>query len=244
MSEEDEDRKQEIENLKYSYNQTMDIFRMNNDNYFKRIQVIMVVLQAGLFVAFMRLVSPIPSSWNNFPMPIIVTVLGAFIAVLWIVFMDKQKQYLELLKRHLRNLEMEFKSRNVPLDYFTIESAVAFKDIEEEIVQKINEDIKGKEIKMDSNGNYYVSFKWSGHRYPDSKKQIQSKRAIEVQWFAKYAQRVGIGKYNVHEIDNVKGGLVKTEEWLSKGTFWFWSILFILLIGWLIYCQLYPPSCC
>ncbi len=37
--------KEEIDCLKYSYERTLDMFRLNNDNYFKRVQIIMMAFK-------------------------------------------------------------------------------------------------------------------------------------------------------------------------------------------------------
>ena len=202
-------KEEEVKNLKYSYNKALDIFKILNDNYLKRVQIIMVALQAGLFIALMRLLSPLPDSWREFPLPIIVTIIGILLSIIWYKLQNKQMQYLELMKRYLRNLEIAFAKSEVPMDYFNIESALSY-HITEEKVEKLKTKIlkKEKEISTENKEDRHVYFKRSEDRYPDEK-----------------------------DSGNMLGGLVQWESWLGKGGLWFWPILFVSLIVWLFYCR-------
>ncbi|GAX60922.1 phage shock protein A [Candidatus Scalindua japonica] len=205
--------KEKRENLQYSYNRTLDIFKIANDNYLKRVQIIMVALQTGLFIALMRLLSPLPDSWKDFPLPIIVTIIGILLSTLWNGLHNKQIQYLELMKRYLRNLESELAESKVPMDYFNIESALSY-HITEVKVEKIKTKIIGKEIRTENEKDRHVFFEGSEDRYPD---------------------KGNSGK--------MLGGLVNLESLLGKGALWFWRVFLFSLIAWVVFIVYVNPPC-
>lgn len=217
------EKNEEIENLKYSYDRALDIFKLSNDNYFKRIQILMVALQVGLFYALIKLLHPIPYSGKGFPLPILVAVLGIVIAVIWQKLMNRQMQYLELQKRYLRNLESKFVKLDVPMDYFSIESAINKQipidqpELASAMIKKYEVNNKGEEIKEDTEGGtikknnkpyYYARFKWSGKRYPGGSEELDK----------------------IHKVGETRGGMVLIERNLSRITFWLWIIGLVLLI--------------
>jgi hypothetical protein len=195
---------EEIRNLKYSYDRALEIFRLHNDNYFKRVQIIMVALQAGLFFALIKLLHPVPESWEGFPLPILVTALGIFIAVIWQKLMNRQMQYLELLKRYIRNLEAKSMELGVPIDYFNVEAAISGPKDKDFLIKT------ARIIKHKKNKKYrFLRFKWSREKYPGKRGEESDK---------------------IHRVGKKRGGAVRIERMLSKGTIYIWAIVLFLLI--------------
>lgn len=203
----------EIENLKYSYDRILDIFRLHNDNYFKRVQIVMVALQAGLFIALMNRLTPIPKSCRELILPIFVAVIGLFVAYIWKVIMNKQMQYMELLKRYLRNLESRFVDLEVPLDYFIIEAAIIKPRNGKDKFKTITAKIEKEEVKKKNKGKKipysFAEFEWSEEKYPG---------------------KLGEEPDKIHRVGEERGGLVRIERTLSTGTICIWSIVLFWLI--------------
>ena len=108
-----------------SYERILDIYKLQNDNYFKRVQVFMTVLQGGLFAvalnaAFNLVDSRVQYGWNigqqlesvslmRLCVLVIISVLGCLSARLWARQHSSNKQYLEFSRTHLRNIEIKGK---------------------------------------------------------------------------------------------------------------------------------------
>lgn len=201
---------QEIDpdDLKYSYDKALDIFKLLNDNYFKRVQIVMVALQAGLFIALMRLLSPLPGSWKDFPLPIIVTILGLCIAWIWDTLMIRQMQYMMLIKNYIQNIEAKFVELELPIDYFNVEASISkrfrknhFKTITADIVNVENRKKDGKYWKL-------ARFKWSKGECPLTDEDTE--------------------KY--HKVGASRGNIVSIERLMSMGAIILWIVLLIWII--------------
>ena len=147
----------EIEGLKYSYDKTLEIFKIQNDNYFTRVQLLMVAIQGTLFWAASKAVFLEIKLLYIYGILTILIALGIFTAWLWNRIHTRQIQNLEFSRRFLRNLESRFSALDVPLKYFTSESLV-FRPRERGI----------------------HTFGWSAEKYPDKidKKDVHSEERI------------------------------------------------------------------
>jgi len=205
-----EPQNDETEKILNSYQIALDIFKLNNDNYFKRVQVFMYPLQVGVAVAFTKVIYPIPTSWKGFVAAMFVAVLGGVLAVIWKELGTRQSQYLEFNRRYLRNLEIGLKNTGLLLDYFNLESSI-FRppphnsDVPTETIEYATACI----LKHPQTGRNYAKFKWippSKNIYPETYENTD----------------------NLHKIGKVKGGLVRFELNLTLGIAIFWFCLFLL----------------
>jgi hypothetical protein len=212
----------EIANLKYSYDKALDIFRLHNDNYFKRIQIIMVAIQAGLFFVIIKLLTPIPVLPKELIFPIIVTFIGIAIAYAWGVLMTRQMQYMMLIKNYIQNLEAKFVDLKLPIDYFNIEASIS-KKFSKDHFRTMTADIDDVEkLKEDGKHCNFAEFKWSKVKCPATDEKAEK----------------------IHKVGAVRGNMVKIESWLSTGTIILWIVLLGLLIFWITYCLRYSPCSC
>jgi hypothetical protein len=187
-----------------AYGKIMDVWKVQNDNYFKRVQVAMGVIQVGLFVAILKMFFPLPTTWTQAVLPITIAILGFVSGIMWVKLNGKQIQYIEFCRRSLRNIESKLAMLKVPLEYFTLESIV-FGPISEcrlpysaSIEKIIN--ASGKERSQ-------ITFRWSGEKYPDTDSH----------------------KKTLHSITRVSGGMVSFESWLAKGAVALWVLIAITL---------------
>ncbi len=118
--------REEAKNYLDAYDRLLEIFKLNNENYFKRTQILMVFMQSALFVAFSKL------AWRSdgtnkimvFMSMMLVSILGIMSARIWYRLITKQADYLEFCKSSLRNIEYHLVNLGIPLQYFKGESQV------------------------------------------------------------------------------------------------------------------------
>jgi hypothetical protein len=115
-----------------AYGHMLKILEMNNDNYFKRTQILMIVAQSALLIAFVKLFTgPAPNGFKN-PLlmkPIIllaIAVLGIIASSIWLRFIERQCTVLNLCKTYLRAIEDSLMRLGVPLGYWTYEGVVSY----------------------------------------------------------------------------------------------------------------------
>ena len=191
----------EAKNLMDSYSKIFDQWKLHNDNYFKRVQVVMGILQVGLFLAVLRHLSPFPKSCAGAVLPIFLGILGILAALMWVKLNTKQAQYLEFCRRILRNLEARLMSLGVPLEYFTAESLV-FGPYRKHPPKLSAGEIET--VKLQSKNCHLLRFKWSNETYPDSE---DSK--------------------GLHSIGKITGGLVSFERRLAQGALCVWIFVVV-----------------
>ncbi len=114
-----------------AYEHTLKIYQMNNDNYFKRTQILMIVAQSVLFVTFVKLFSgAAPTSFSD-PLTakrialLAIAFLGVIAASTWWFFIHRQGNVLNLCKTYLRGIEDALMRLGVPSGYWTYESMVS-----------------------------------------------------------------------------------------------------------------------
>lgn len=184
-----------------AYRIQFDVWKVQNDNYFKRVQILMVVIQAALFTAALRFVPPKSGSWYEIVIPVVIAVLGIFSAHHWISQNKKQNQYIEFCRRTLRNLESRLVELGVPLRYFTIEAHV-FGPLRTEITNSAGTSVR-------TEGDRHVAhFAWSTEDYPDP----DTKEA------------------KIHELGRVSGGMKDIEKEIAWVVLGLWAIGLTLLI--------------
>lgn len=192
----------EVRILMDSYSKIFDQWKVHNDNYFKRVQVVMGILQAGLFLAVLGKLSPFPKSCADAILPIFLGILGIILSLRWVMVITKQAQYLELDRRILRNLESRLTSLGVSLEYFTAESLV-FGPHRKNPPNLNTATIETVEL-VKCMKRHLMRFRWSGETYPDPKD--------------------GKGLYSIVK---VSGRLVYFE----RGLAWFALCVWILVIA-------------
>ena len=195
----------EKEDLKYSYDRLLDIWQVHNENYFKRVQIVMAVFQAVLFVAILKFIYPFPKSWSVLLVIIFISIIGISLSFLWLKLNERQAQYLEFCRRGIRNLESKLIDKNIPLEYFTTESIVfgPYKDT--------SPNTKGVRISIKTVNNKkkkFINFNWSKEYYPED----------------------GPEGNKIHKIGKVKGGMVNFEKYLAYLVLFVWAFIIIIAL--------------
>jgi len=131
MTEEQKDKKSKV--LLDTYDRVFDIFQLNNDNYFKRTQILMFAIQAALFAGFIKLawdtqIETIISSASlnivKFILFVFIPLFGSISAFTWVELITKQWNVLELYRCYLRYIERNLLELQIPLACFRAESLV------------------------------------------------------------------------------------------------------------------------
>ena len=196
---------QESQDLLDAYRLHLDVWKVQNDNYFRRVQVLMVAVQAALFAAALKVVDLKEASWTQLLVLAVLAVLGVISAQNWMALNDKQTQYMEFCRRTLRNLEHRLTELGVPLRYFTLEANV-FSPPQTEL--QAVPSLSGTEIQTEGTRRIAL-FTWSGDRYPEQ--DTQEKR--------------------VHESAKVAGGMIAFERRMAGGIGVVWILALIGIIA-------------
>lgn len=119
----------EISNCIQAYEHVFRLFQMNNDNYFKRTQILMIVIQSGLFVAFSRLILSSGNAENSLSAISLglIPLLGLLSAYSWALLITRQRNVLELCRCYLRGIESRLLELEVPLAYFKYEAMIFYR---------------------------------------------------------------------------------------------------------------------
>lgn len=197
----------------------LDVWKVQNDNYFKRIQIVMIAIQAMLFAAFLKLLSD--REMDLFLRVWVIAFLalaGAFSAYGWIRQHNKQGQYLEFCRRMLRNLEHELVKLGIPLRYFTLEAQVFGPPY---VKRKKVPKSAGTETRIVGENRAFAKFVWAKERYPD--RDTKNKRA--------------------HELARVGGPLKECEKKIAFSILIVWVLILLIaiIISWRI--PIAPPHC-
>jgi uncharacterized membrane-anchored protein len=70
-----------------------------HDNYFKRVQVAMGVIQVGLFVAILKMLLPLPTTWTQAVLPITIAILGFVSGIMWVKLNGKTDSIYRILPK-------------------------------------------------------------------------------------------------------------------------------------------------
>ncbi|NPU82995.1 MAG: hypothetical protein HPY65_00795 [Syntrophaceae bacterium] len=185
------------------YRVHLDIWKVQNENYFKRVQLLMLAIQAALFAAALEVFINVEG--ESFDKVLILTSiagLGMISSAGWITLHDKQNHYLEYCRRTLRNLEHKLSTLGVPLRYFTLEAHV-FGPLREE-----GSILAGIAIGRDGNRDF-AHFAWSNERYPD--KDMEGKKANRD-----------------HQLAQVGGGMKSFERNMALFLLVLWALMLTL----------------
>jgi len=201
-------REDEVKGLLDSYSKILDVWKVHNDNYFKRVQIFMGLLQVSLFLAAFKLLFPLPKSFTESLISVFLGILGILSASMWIGLNKKQSQYLEFCRRTLRNLESRLGSLGIPLEYFTTESLV-FRH-HREAPQLCSATTETVEVGGDK--RHLLRFGWSQESYPESDECK-----------------------GIYSITKVSGGMVSYEKRLAQIAIcvWIFLIAFALFTGYI-----------
>jgi hypothetical protein len=119
-----------IQHYLQAYQQVWSVYQTNNDNYFKRTQILMFAIQVAVFAALVKLIGDIgnsnilPKSELELAALWIIPLTGFLAALAWATLITRQWNILELYRRYMRYLERVLLSKRVPLGPFTLEKAV------------------------------------------------------------------------------------------------------------------------
>ena len=182
-----------------AYRVHLDLWKVQNDNYFKRVQVMMIAVQGALFAAALKVVDPKAISWIQLLILAVVGVLGVLSAGHWMALNKKQTQYMEFCRRTLRNLEHRLAELGLPLRYFTTEAHV-FGPLRTEIPE-----LAGTALRTEGE-RHVVEFVWGGERYPDPD---------------------DLAKGGIHRLAEVSGGMISFDNSLASGIRVVWVLALI-----------------
>ena len=197
----------ETRNLMDSYSKILDQWKLLNDNYFKRVQVMMGILQVGLLLAALRQLSLFPVSCADAFLRIFLGIIGILSAFVWVKLNTKQAQYLEFCKRILRNLEARLINIGVPLEYFTAESLIfgPYQEHPPKLSAGVIETVKLPNEKKRN----LLRLKWSNETYPENN-----------------------DPKGLHSIVRVNGGIASLERRLAHGAMCVWIVV---VVGTILY---------
>lgn len=89
-----------------AYDQVQKFYRLNNENYFKRTQLIMVVIQSALFLGLTKVLNDngvVGKMW----LISVISVLGILASYAWTEMIKRQRQRLELCRYYMRYIESQ-----------------------------------------------------------------------------------------------------------------------------------------
>ena len=193
----------DVSSLVYAYQEVLEIWKVHNDNYFKRVQIFMGVLQVGLLLAAIRALEAKQESPVHAMIPIFIGILGFLAAVTWVHLNTKQVQYLEFCRRILRNLERRFAHLGVPLEYFVLEALIFGPD------REVNDPLSSATqvgVKEGRQHMRLLEFAWSKETYPVA----------------------GESKRHAYSVSKVRGGMAKYERSIAVGAIVAWCIVIAL----------------
>lgn len=120
-----------------AYEHTLKILEMNQDNYFKRNQILMIAFQIAFFAAFAKMFTTEPKPRAFVPLigshPLIlhrlgltiIAGLGAAGACVWRRLIHRQSKVLDLCKSYLMGIENSLMRLGIPSGYWTYESMIS-----------------------------------------------------------------------------------------------------------------------
>ncbi len=107
-----------------AYNTNLEIWKKQTDVYFQRVQILMMGIQAALFVGFLATLSKPPIEEYQLLIATGVAVIGIFISITWNRLIRKEHHFLEFCRRSLRAIEFKLAQKGIPLQYFVLESHI------------------------------------------------------------------------------------------------------------------------
>jgi hypothetical protein len=194
------------EDILDAYRIHFDVWKVQNDNYFRRVQILMMAIQAGLFAAGLKIfVDMDRSCFTTQILLLIIAGFGMASSCWWMRQNDRQSQYLEFCRRSLRNMEHKLTELGVPLRYFTLEAHV-FGPPREEIPESAGTAVRKEEDRD------VVEFTWARERYPDKNDDTKDERK------------------RVHQLAKVVGGMKTFEKGMAMGILRVWFLILIVII--------------
>ena len=111
-----------------TYDHVMDVFKLNNENYFKRTQILMILIQSVLFAALIKVISVKTIDAHNPELLSLsiggISFMGICAAFTWTTLVTRQHQLLEYCRWYMRWIEEQLFEEGVPLVYFKYESKI------------------------------------------------------------------------------------------------------------------------
>jgi len=111
-----------------AYDRVLEIFKVSNDNYFKRTQIVGLFIQSALFAASIKIAwdKDLELNCSKEWLLLAISVMGMLSAFYWFKSIIKQGDYLELCRLSMRDIEccLSQPEHDIPLEYFTKESKV------------------------------------------------------------------------------------------------------------------------
>ena len=124
------DKEKEIGYLLDVYDRVFQFFYINNENYFKRTQILMFALQIGIATAFIKLLDNVFKSHKTetsiYIALVIVSLLGIIFCFIWLTMIQRQRNVLQYSKMYLRFIEDQLMNLGVPLSIYRAESKILY----------------------------------------------------------------------------------------------------------------------
>jgi hypothetical protein len=212
MNEKEKDAKNYLD----AYDHVLGMFKVNNDNYFKRTQILMLVIQSALFLALTKLLwdSSVKGSCIVHISQIVIALLGVLSACVWMMMIKRQGDLLEFYKCYLRGIESRLMNDfDIPLGCFTYESKIAYRSCKSDKSQRF------AYFKMDKNPDQMVILKSSLEEF--------SEQCCDDNEFRKIFP---------HKNQKVVFKLTLSEQYIARFLLFLWAglvivLFFILLMG-------------
>jgi hypothetical protein len=127
----DDEKENKIKHWQYAYDKAFTFHQINIESYFKRTQILMFTIQAGLATAFIKFLSNVFSNTQNsvstlYLALIIISSLGIVFCFIWLSMIERQWNTLEHCRCHMRYIESHLINLGVPLALFRSGAAIFF----------------------------------------------------------------------------------------------------------------------
>lgn len=129
------DKENEINHWLDAYDKVFTYHQINIDGYFKRTQILMFAIQAGLVAVFIKLLSTekpnngaILSVCGLYWVLLAISGLGVFSCFIWLIMIRRYWITLEHCRCHMRYIERHLMNLGVPIALFRSEAAVSYRN--------------------------------------------------------------------------------------------------------------------
>ncbi len=170
-----------------AYDRVMKVLETNNDHYFKRTQILMIVMQSALLLSMGKFLGKVSAKYSadmgnmlallkTFPhtalvglfIGAILSVLGIIGAYAWIRMITRQHQRMELCRNYLRDLENTMSTKlNIPLNFcqkeqiaFYYNRNIHFDGTNDFPSKGMCNEIEGSVIKVEKHIAKYLMWLW------------------------------------------------------------------------------------
>lgn len=148
--------------LHLTYNQMQTFYVQSGDHYFKRTQVLMMVIQSALFLALTKVLTATDNGHMWLVLPI--SILGILASYAWTEMIGRHQQRLELHRYYMRYIESKLKGLGLPESFCTYHKKVFYDHGNYSMLElKLGDECLPKIIKDGIKGPVYRVELWVTH---------------------------------------------------------------------------------